>query len=367
MEQFYVQGSHRTIGARIGEVYRCQVRGVLDAMKVGLIPSLFGEEPYALVAERFDRDTGAVANFKAHAGTLLQELEGISASADVALNDLVILNCMDELCSYSVQRGPGETCTCIGVKPEHGSVLLAQNLDASTCFDGFQLLLQIAPDDAPEQLLFTIPGLLGFTGVNRHGVAVVPNALTMLDCCPSGTPVTLVVRGILCSASADEAASFVRRIQHGAAQNYTIADPRALYGFECSADSKQEFTPRSAAHFCYLAHTNHPLLHMRWAADDGRAQPYSSTESSRLRLVEAEKVLSGADSEFTREKIVGLLTSHVNEPNCICRHGLTGGNMTLGSVIYELSEKPVLYIAPGPGCSNTYRPFTFCARRTPGF
>ena len=292
---------------------------------------------------------------------MFQEVEGIAEASNADIKELIILNSLDEISSYSCQNEIAEKCTCIGIKRKcDNGVFIAQNLDLSTHLNKHQIVLHTKDDNSDlEQMIFTIPGLLGFTGVNNRSVAVVPNALTTLRYHTQGMPVTAVLRGVLGKDTARQAADFVKNIAHGAAQNYTIGDRNDIFSLECSGEIKEQFEPCENAYFNYLVHTNHPLKNKEISVPGRVNMPVSSYESTIQRLDTAETYFREADHAFDEKDLKALLTSHAHEPNCICRHGSRKSNMTLGSVIYDLTGEIEMHFAKGPGCINPYEKYSF--------
>lgn len=361
MGKFYVKGTYRTRGRMIGETFREEIQDLLEIMRTQEIPAMFHNADWKETVEKFDRDTGVYDNFKKCAGDLFEEVEGMAEASNVDIKELIILNSLDEISSYSCQSEIIEKCTCIGIKRKcDNRVFVAQNLDLSTHLNKYQMVLHTKYDDSDlEQLIFTIPGLLEFTGVNNRSVAVVPNALTTLRYNTHGMPVTVVLRRVLEKDTARQAADYVKNITHGAAQNYTIGDRNEIFSLECSGDIKEQFEPCENAYFNYLVHTNHPLKNKEISVPGRVNMPVSSYESTIQRLDTAETYFREADRLFDEKDLKALLTSHVHEPNCICRHGWKKSNMTLGSVIYDLTDEIKMHFAKGPGCINPYEKFTF--------
>jgi len=359
--KFCVKGTYKARGLMIGEAYREEIQDLLEIMRTQEIPAMF-HAGWKGSVERFARDTGVYENFKKHTGGLFEELEGMAEASNADIKELIIFNSLDEISSYSCQNEIAEKCTCIGLKRKcDNGVFVAQNLDLSAHLNKHQMVLHTKYDYSDlEQLIFTIPGLLGFTGVNNRSVAVVPNALTTLRYNTQGVPVTAVVRGILERETADQAADFVKNITHGAAQNYTIGDKNGIYSLECSGDIKEQFETSKNSYFEYLVHTNHPLKNKEISVPGRVNMLVSSYESTIQRLDTADSNLREADHAFDGKDLQVILTSHEHEPNCICRHG-QGNNkgMTIGSVIYHLNDEIEMYFAQGPGCINPYEKYSF--------
>ncbi len=360
MKEFYTEGTYRTRGRMIGESYRAEIKDIMEIMKTQEIPAMFRNEQWEETVYKFAYDTGIFYHFKKSTGELYEEVEGMAEGSGVDVRELIILNSLDEISSYSCQNGITDKCTCIGIKRKHdGGVFIAQNLDLSAHLNKHQMILHVKYENSDlEQLIFTIPGLLGFTGVNNRSVAVVPNALTTLKYNTKGMPVTAVVRGILERDTAEQSACFVKRITHGAAQNYTIGDRNGIISLECSGDRKEQFEPCNTAYFEYLVHTNHPLINDDISVPGRVNMPVSSYESTTQRLNTADTCLKTVDYSIDEKGIQAILTSHEHEPNCICRHGSAENNgMTIGSVIYRLGKEIEMYFAKGPGCINPYEKF----------
>jgi hypothetical protein len=362
VEEFFVKGSYKARGNMIGETYRNEINTILDIMRTQEIPALFHGADWKESVEEFARNTGVYDNFKKHAGELFAEVEGMAEAANADIKELIIFNSLDEISSYSCQREITEKCTCIGIKRKSGhGVFVAQNLDLSAHLNKHQVILHTKYENSDlEQLIFTIPGLLGFTGVNNRSVAVVPNALTTLKYHTNGMPVTVIVRSILEKDTAVQAAGFVKKVTHGAAQNYTIGDRNGIFSLECSGDKKEQFEPNENEFFDYLVHTNHPLKNDLISVPGRVNMPVSSYESTIQRLDTADTCLRNADHAYDKKDLQAILTSHEHEPNCICRHG-QGSNkgMTIGSVIYRLGGEIEMHFAKGPGCVNPYEKFVF--------
>lgn len=361
MKEFYAAGTYKDRGRMIGEAYRNEINDMLEIMRTLEIPAMFHNAGWQETVEKFDRDTGVYNNFKKCAGDLFEEIEGMAEAANADIKELIILNSLDEISSYSCQSEIIEKCTCIGIKRKcDNRVFIAQNLDLSTHLNKHQMVSHIKYNDSDlEQLIFTIPGLLGFTGVNNRSVAVVPNALSTLRYNTHGMPVTVILRRILERDTAQQAVDYVKSITHGAAQNYTIGDRNGIFSLECSGDVKEQFEPGSNEYFHFLLHTNHPLKNDQISVPGRVNMPVSSYESTIQRLDTGEACFREADHAFDEKDLKALLTSHDHEPNSICRHGWNKSNMTLGSVIYDLADEIVMHFAKGPGCINPYEKFSF--------
>ncbi len=360
MEKFIAEGTHLSIGKKIGEEFREEINTIMGIFKTDVISSFFQSMDFDGVFTELILNTGLLDAISNNAPGLLDEIRGTAEGSNADFKELVMLNCLDEVMSFSAQKRNADKCTCISIKrKDNDEVYVAQNLDLSNYLNKYQVIyhLKHAENDT-EQLLFSTPGYLGYTGLNSKSVAVVPNALTMLSVNTKGVPVSIIVRTILEKQNAREAAGYIMSTGHGAAQNYTVGDSESIFSLECSGYKKEMLEVCGNRYFEYTAHTNHPLKNDDiWAGSQENASAGFS-ENSVQRQKTAERYLEKADHYFTGDDLIKLLTSHDSEPNCICRHG-ENGSMTIGSVVYKLTGDIEMHFAKGPGCVNKYEKFTF--------
>jgi hypothetical protein len=259
-------------------------------------------------------------------------------------------------------KAMAEHCSVIATAGEPGSgTLLAQNMDLPKYYDGSQTLVRVRQDEGSlEALVFTAAGLLGLTGLNSKGIGICCNTLSQLSHSRDGLPVAFVVRGVLESASLEDAAAFVQSIGHASGQNYAIGGPGRIVDFECSAGKVVPYVSGSAR----LCHTNHPLANDDQPARITSTQPVRAKEAgsqpaalsnSEQRYTYLERAL-GADSQaLTVEKMKTLLST-CEAPINVARDS-AGDSMTLGSLVMEL-DLPALHYAPGPPAEEVYSVWT---------
>ena len=128
-------------------------------------------------------------------------------------------------------------------------------MDIPSIHDGTQAVLRIEPDDGPAALVFTHAGMIGLTGCNEEGLAVVVNNLDMLPASRTGLPVAFAIRGILARRTLAAAVDFVGQVPHATGQHYGIAAPEGLASVEGWATG----VAVDAEPGTRLLHTNHPL------------------------------------------------------------------------------------------------------------
>lgn len=320
--------------------------------------------------DRFVEATDFLPAIERWAPQLLDEVRGIAEGAGLPYRDVYAYQLMDEewLFRYDLAREQAapEHCSLVGVFGEgEGPAILGQNMDLPRCYDGTQTLLRVAPGDGgPEALIFTAAGLIGTCGLNSAAVGLCVNTLGQLAYKRTGLPVAFIMRRLLEFATPEEAAAFLRAVDHASGQNYAIGGPRHIVDFECSANRVESYRP----HPTRVYHTNHPLANADLAlrsqaaagavgkgdATERPGQPIPSNSEQRLAFV-AHALDSTAP--FTVDDARTVLSS-CEVPISVPRTG-PGSSMTLGSLVMELSVPPVLHVACGPPADTAYVKVTF--------
>jgi isopenicillin-N N-acyltransferase like protein len=282
-----------------------------------------------------------------HTPALLDEVRGIADGAKQAFDTIFAYQLMDEEWWYRTSLRPAhaartEACSAVGVVRKDGTSLVAQNMDLPSVYDGTQVVLRLRPAGGPETLVFGPAGMIGTTGLNRDGVAVCCNSLPHLRHNAGGLPVAFVLRTALAQKAFADAVSTLRTVPHATGQNYLVGAPGAVIDLECSPGQVRE-VPLAGAQ---VTHTNHPLAN---EDIDTEARPdRGSTTIERLERLRTG--LSHLGENVTVDDLKRTLSDR-DVPVCVPR----GSDwMTLGSLIMELSAKPILHIAPGPPADTPY-------------
>lgn len=195
--------------------------------------------------------------------------------------------------------GPGST--------RDGHWLLARNFDSEigVSFDRDKLVRVHIPDKGIPYASVGFAGLAGaVSGVNRAGIAVAINASASDDPPRLGTPMTLIVREILESASTlDEAEAILRRRNGFLSENVLVVD----------ADHNQaalfEVTPSRLARLPVtgsLGVTNH-FRSPEFTGDRTTAHRIASSTTAQ-RLARMEELLQQRDGELDLEVAIDLLS-----------------------------------------------------------
>ena len=370
----HLNGTPRERGRIHGETLRSQVKELVSIWKWQLLRERrFNPDKYL---DGFLEKTNFPEAVKKWTPDLLEEVEGVAEGANIDLKTMLAFQFVDEewwygYYGYRLKPIPVPAdikhCSALAVFGQEGlPTYVAQNLDIPAFTDGFQALLRIKYKDSPlESLVFTYAGLISLCGMNNHGIGQVVNALLQLNHRADGLPVAFINRGILERTTHEAAVKFLHEIRHASGQNYIIGGRMMASAHECSANKVSRFEPYEGATRLY--HTNHPLVN----ADQGiykemlerekdRWQP-KHPDNSEIRFMALEKRLKDQKKRITIDSIKETLSSKDDPQNPVCREKRADGRgaFTSGCLIMELSEKPVLHLAPGPPCVTEFRTYTF--------
>jgi isopenicillin-N N-acyltransferase-like protein len=284
---------------------------------------------------------------------LLDEIEGIARGSAQPWQWIYAYNLLDEEWTWARDQKSGIApgCTVAGFAPEDGASLLAQTMDIPNIHDGTQTVLRLEPEDRPAVLAFTHAGMIGLTGCNENGLAVVVNNLDMLASSRTGLPVAFAIRGILAQQTLADAVDFISKVPHATGQHYGIAAPEGLASVEGWATGVAIDVGLGAR----LLHTNHPL-YTDETVGDAEARYERSRTRQRLDYLQREA--------GPRRDVPGLqsLLSDCTVPISL---GADRPSMTFGAVVYECSLPARMWVAPGPPHVKSFREVEWSSTRMP--
>ena len=195
----YVEGTHAEMGLQIGRARGTAIHAMLKTYRRHLEAD--GERLHI----RSWRDAALQARkylpfAEESVPQYVAELQGIADGAEVALDDLLVLNCMEALTEDALHRG----CTSLAVAPEltaDGKLLVGHNEDWLPDDFDTVFLVHARPVDEPAYLAITYGGLLPNIGFNECGIAQCCNSVYPNDA-RIGVPRIFVSRAVLGSADA---------------------------------------------------------------------------------------------------------------------------------------------------------------------
>jgi isopenicillin-N N-acyltransferase-like protein len=284
---------------------------------------------------------------------LLDEIEGIARGSAQPWQWIYAYNLLDEEWTWARDQKSGIApgCTVAGFAPEDGTSLIAQTMDIPNVHDGTQAVLRLVPDHSPAALVFTHAGMIGLTGCNENGLAVVVNNLDMLPASRTGLPVAFAIRGILAQRTLADAVDFVSGVPHATGQHYGIAAPEGLASVEGWATGVVVNVESGTR----LLHTNHPL-YTDQTIGDAESRYQRSRTRERLDYLQREA--------GPRRDVPGLqaLLSDCTVPISL---GADRPSMTFGAVVYECSLPARMWVAPGPPHVKSFREVEWSSTRMP--
>ena len=339
-------------GLAHGTMLREDIKAVIKLFKED-IRTTTKEDPDAFIA-MFLEKTDYKTAIQKHTPELWEELKGISKGSGIDMNTLFMHQLGDEYW-FNAQDLAAHHCSSFAMdKTASQPSRTAQNMDIPQFYHGFQTLLKIKDKESDkEMMVLSIPGHLGITGMNNKQVSINCNTLMQLDYGTSGLPVTFIVRGVLAKGTQKEALDFLQSIPHASGQNYMIGGPDKVYSMECSAKKVVEFRPFEKAPFTY--HTNHPMANDDYNVNYlGQLEVAQKTPEEGLRQCQRissfEKRFTENTNDISISDIKEILSSRDHDGKDV-----VSNDWTYASVIYELSNKPVLYIAPGKPHETEYQ------------
>ncbi len=361
-----LEGTPKERGIIHGRALKTEIKKFIDRWKKDIQDST-NLDPDVYIKQLLN-ETDFIPAIKRWAPDLLEEVEGIAEGSGIEFDTIFARQLSDEDWwfrtekKYNQENSIPRACSSMGVfNQKNGLTIVAQNMDTSSYWDGFQVLLHIKYPDGLETYIFTAAGGISMNGMNNRGLAISCNTILQCDYSKVGLPEVFVVRAILEKSNVEEAEAFVKSIKHASPQNYVIGDSDKVIDLEASANKVVEFTPYSDANRIY--HTNHPLVN----DDQGIYQDqlnrmkveerenYLGRCTTKQRYSSLESNLGNQDKLITVDTIKDALSSKEG-PVCL---DIGGAGITLGCCIMELSPKIKFHLAPGPPCSTDFKTYLF--------
>ena len=270
---------------------------------------------YLPIIERFDE-------------AYIVEMRGIAEGAEVAFEDVVLLNARTEILKLAARPDlrarlaaePDEPDGCTGVvalpgATAGGGVIHAQNWDWKAECAETAVVLRIRREDGPDILTFTEAGALARSGLNSAGIALTANYLESdRDYRTVAVPLALIRRKVLEQKHVAQAMHAVYCTPKSASNNVMISHSGGIaLDFECAPD--ETFLVHPAAGL--LVHANHwqspvALAKLR---DTGIA----STPDSLYRDMRVRDLLTRDLGGITVEHVKAALFDDFESPWSVCR------------------------------------------------
>jgi len=332
-----VSGSRYEMGRRHGEACADLIQRVL-AGRTAIIQRATGMS----AAQSVEAGLRYLPPIETRFPHFIEEVKGIAAGARLPFADVFFIQVATELGFNS------DGCTTLAYGAANGDRIVAQNWDQPRDMEGVQIVLQVRPDDAPQAMMFTHAGVIGYMGINSRGVCHVSSQLLSPDW-RVGVSHYWVKRWFLELDSVDACLEEVREIPISSSGSYVLGDP--------SKTVVVEWLPSGISLLAgdRLAHTNHivdPAL--RYLERYLDALPDSPHRLERLQqLMNGASKHGGGDALATAKT---MLADHAGLPASICRHGGSQQLHTRASIIFEPS-KATMHLAYGNPCTTPYHTY----------
>lgn len=293
-------GTYFEIGAQHGVAHRQRIHDFLADDLARINALLYQPVTLEALAPRLRTYWEYIASCLPDAA---DELRGIAAGAEISLDEALVLQLRRELVGYQkIRRADGRKisvasgdCTTFGRVEPAGSVL-GQTVDLNGHMTRELTVLRIRHARRDHRtLLLSFTGLLGYLGMNSHGLAVGLNLVLAGEWRP-GIPGYMAIRHLLDRAtSVDQALQLLDMLPLASSRALMLCDARRLVVVELMTDDKRIIEGPE------LAHTNH-FLHPDFIPHD-EINPFA--HASSLRRLEACRaglaalpVGCGADAYF---------------------------------------------------------------------
>ncbi len=296
------------------------------------------------------------------------EMRGIAAGANVAFEDIVLVNCRTEVLQLARRRAAAEAaarkepdgCTGAILLPSvtHDGVLVhGQNWDWKRECAETGVVLRIRRDDGPDVLTFVEAGGLARCGLNGAGIAITANYLESdRDYRQQGMPLSLLRRKALEQETLAIALQVIYATPKSASNNLMVsqADGFAL-DIECAPDESFLVQPQDGV----LVHANHfqsPVALAKLKDTGIATTPDSLYRDTRVRaLLEAQRGRLGI------EAMRRAFFDEWQRPWSVCRPPRLNTQGNLSATVAMILMRPaegVMEIAPLPALNGRFTRYT---------
>jgi isopenicillin-N N-acyltransferase-like protein len=345
-----IGGTPREMGLELGRARKDSIRHMIANVQA------FLEETYGQIRLSWTEAILQAHKYLPFAQELtpryVEELRYAAEGADVAFDDLMVLNCLEAITTDALHL---LGCTTFALTEEHtaeGRVLIGHNEDWLPADEGDVFLVHAEPDGEPKYLAMTYGALVPNIGFNSAGIC---------QCCDSvyptdvriGVPRVFVSRAVLAAKTISGAITAALAPHRAAGYNHVLVHSSGeVYNIEVSARHFAMMYAQAGL----LVHTNH-YLSRRMARLENDSQHLIG---SRVRYFRAARLLRRSH-RHNQHSLQAILRDHVNYPNSICSHEVIDDNpldrqKTVCSMIFDLNEKQ-LHAAWGTPCENEYHTY----------
>lgn len=336
-------GTPRELGRSHGEQAASRIQAFLEYLgrSLKLTPDTLGQR-----ALRF------LPLFERHCPQLAEEVRGLAEGAGIPFAAALALQLRGELGMV----GDG-ACTTFVIGPRgtaEGQVLIGQTSDTPAEIEDFGYVLHLQPSDRPAVLMWTFGGMLGYHGLNAHGVAHFANALGGGPGWKFALSHYPLKRLLLECRTLEEVLRLFETIPVCSNGNYVVCAGDEIRDVELTSDGAFVLGDGGEG---FLVHSNHFLCAAHGCQENYDCSlPDSFPRLSRIRALIADRIgrLNVADMQR-------ILSDHSGHPVGICRHPHEGHSDPIlpasGKTVAALIAEPargLLHVAKGNPCENAF-------------
>lgn len=345
---FEASGESRDLGRQHGEQAAEQIHGYLEFLAESLRLS---REQLRQRALRFQ------PLFETQCPDLLTEAMGLAEGAKLTLADALVAQLRGELAQVS-----DGACTTFAIGSRGtatGGTFVGQTSDNPPELERFGYMLRLRPTHKPAVLMWTFGGMLGYHGINEHGVSHFANALGGGPSWKFALSHYPLKRLILEQRSLRDVMKLMREFPVCSNGNYMLADGSgAILDVELTSDGPFVLPDNGDG---FLVHSNHFLC----GAHACDANWQQSLKDSFPRLQRMQTLIRGRLGQIGLSDVQRFVSDHDGYPTAICRHPRTGPSESMlgndGKTVVALIAEPEhhrLHVAYGNPCENPF--VTYC-------
>lgn len=344
----HLNGTPFENGFQHGRIMKSRILELVGRWKIDI------ENNYQVPADTFIKmfldSTDYIPVIKKWTPHLLEEIKGISAGSGIDFNTIFAFQLVDEIWTNARLINIPHHCTSVGInnyKKDGSPNYIAQNIDITPFYHGYEILLDIKDEKTDSRkLVTTFTGYIGANGLNKH-IGITENSLSDLKSSLNGLPVCCIARGVLEKNSFEEAVDFIKTIKHASGQNYIVGSNHDIVSLECASDLVVEYWPDSTKDYTF--HANRPLSNQSYhpaylaylKALYGTIPESISVSDERLESIKDIVMIN---------KYIGLVTIK----DALSKKPICNSNTFVSTIMVFDNDYSELMISPGKPDSTEY-------------
>lgn len=256
---------------------------------------------------------------------LVEEMRGIASGAEIAFEEIVLLNARTEILQLAAREAgksgfdkEPDGCTGVVALPaatRTGRLIHAQNWDWKYECAETAIILRIRRDDGPDLLTFTEAGGLARCGMNAAGIAITGNYLECdRDYADLGVPLALIRRKALEQEQLALAIQAIYCTKKSASNNMIVSHAQGIaIDFECAPNESFQVHAKGGL----LVHANH------WQSSAALAKLQDTgvnrMPDSLYRDLRVRELLLPHIGEIGTDEVKAALFDKFGSPWSVCR------------------------------------------------